>query len=132
MPQLPARTIVGVRSEPETHEVREVPSGGEFEVVLSAPGASGYRWELVSLAEGTRLVDESPAHTSAAPTPGSPRTQRFVLKAAAASGRIVFQLRRPWEPAPVRSHAVEIRVRPRPQGRKDSSAPLAKPPPPTD
>ncbi|WP_171041332.1 protease inhibitor I42 family protein [Sinomonas susongensis] len=98
--------------QPETGEVREVGAGAEFEVVLSVPGGTGYRWEVATVAEGTKVVGESPAQAVEDSRPGSPRAQRFVLRAGTASGRALFLLRRPWESNPVREHAVDIRVRP--------------------
>ncbi|WP_197061973.1 protease inhibitor I42 family protein [Sinomonas humi] len=97
---------------PETHEVRAVDAGAELEVALSSPGGSGYRWELAELGRGTELVTERPVEPSSSATPGSGRLQRFVLRAGAESGVVTFQLRRPWEPHPVRTHAVDIRVHP--------------------
>lgn len=93
----------------DTHEVREVDPGAEFDVVLSAPGGSGYRWEVAALFDGVTLIAEHPRAGST--MPGAPMAQRFLLRAGTASGTVVFQLRRQWEPAAVRRHAIEVRIR---------------------
>lgn len=97
----------------DSREGRDVDAGAEFDVVLTAPGGAGYRWEVEVLSEGMTLVAEHPrtAAEGAAQRPGSPSSQRFLLRAGTESGAVVFQLRRPWEALPVRRHAVDIRVR---------------------
>lgn len=93
----------------DTHEVREVEAGTQFDVVLSVPGGSGYRWEVATLTEGMTLVAEHPR--AAVTTPGAAVAQRFLLRAGTVSGTATFQLRRSWEAASVRRHGVEVRIR---------------------
>jgi predicted secreted protein len=95
----------------DSREGRDVDAGAEFDVVLTAPGGTGYRWEVDVLSEGMTLVGERPRTTAESATPGSPASQRFLVRAGTESGAVVFQLRRPWEVLPVRRHAVDVRVR---------------------
>jgi predicted secreted protein len=98
---------------PDSSEAREVDAGAEFDVVLTAPGGTGYRWEVELLADGISLVAEQPrtGAEGTARTPGSPSSQRFLLRAGTQSGAVVFQLKRQWEALPVRRHAVDVHVR---------------------
>ncbi|MGN6406129.1 protease inhibitor I42 family protein [Sinomonas sp.] len=95
----------------DSREGRDVDAGAEFDVVLTAPGGTGFRWEVEVLSEGMTLVAEHPRTATEGAAPGSPSSQRFLLRAGTESGAVVFQLRRPWEALPVRRHAVDVRVR---------------------
>jgi predicted secreted protein len=84
--------------------------GDVFTVELKSTPTTGYQWQRTDLPAGVELLDADfvPAP---APRPGEGGIQYFRLHAKK-PGRyeLTFQLKRSWEPDPISTHTVEVRV----------------------
>ena len=89
-----------------------VDCGVPFDVELSEPTV-GARWQLRDGQGDIELLDSTLVPATSGML-GAPASRRFLLRARAAGPqRIVFELRRPRDPAPLQMHIQELDVRQR-------------------
>jgi inhibitor of cysteine peptidase len=93
--------------------------GGGASIKLSETPSTGYSW-LVDPAQSAnpdivRVEDEGFLRGGgSAPMPGAPGVHKWSIKALApGQATIDFVYKRPWENEPVRTHRVNVLVRPR-------------------
>jgi predicted secreted protein len=88
---------------------RVVKTGQPFAIDLEAIPGAGYMWELTQHPAGLEVVSQEVVSISKAI--GGNSTQRFRLVAnQPGSYSIVFELKRKWEKAPVKTSRFSIRV----------------------
>lgn len=86
--------------------------GRPFTVVLADRPGSGHLWDCQALPGGVRLADTAYA-AGVADAVGAWRDKEFHLVAdRAGTFTVTFELRRPWEAAPVEEQVVEVRATP--------------------
>jgi predicted secreted protein len=70
---------------------------GSVLVTLPESPGGGYRWELVDVPSGTRLLDTTWEPTEGEQTAGGAGKRAFWLRPGADKVALVFRLKRPWE-----------------------------------
>lgn len=91
----------------------EVSVGDSLKLALSENPTTGYRWRLCSNVEpALRILDDS--FETASEAPGSSGVRRWTLEAERpATLHLRLELKRSWEPRPIRTFAVMVVVKAR-------------------
>jgi inhibitor of cysteine peptidase len=86
--------------------------GETFEVRLPENATTGFQWSIAQLPEVVVLLeDDTAAPDGLQPGAAGEHRFRFVVRGAP-SGRVVLELRRPWEQEIEPEEAFEVRIAP--------------------
>jgi predicted secreted protein len=92
-------------------ETIDVPIDTEFQVRLTSSPSTGYVWDIADEPNGIKYLGKQVEISPGGSAPGNPSTQVFRCHALTAGTYVVnFVLKRKWEPAPIETHTVTVRI----------------------